>query len=98
MITEHDRAILSRLPEWNPTGDIAAKGRGWEELAVVYNHDLPAIGGFEKRVELRAGLTADVAVPRAPGRIRSWSTCTAAAGRSAARPRSASSACSSPRS
>jgi acetyl esterase len=67
MITAHDREILSRLPEWNPTGDIAAQRRAWEELAVVYNHDLPAIGGFEKRVELRAGLTADVAVPKGGG-------------------------------
>jgi acetyl esterase len=67
MITAHDRDILKRLPEWNPTGDITAQRRAWEELAVIYNHDLPAIGGFEKRVELRAGLTADVAVPKGAG-------------------------------
>ena len=67
MITAHDRDILKRLPEWNPTGDITAQRRAWEELATIYNQDLPAIGGFEKRIELRAGLTADVAVPKGAG-------------------------------
>ena len=67
MITAHDRDILKRLPEWNPTGDITAQRRAWEELATIYNQDLPAIGGFEKRVDLRAGLTADVAVPKGAG-------------------------------
>ena len=67
MITAHDRDILKRLPEWNATGDITAQRRAWEELATIYNQDLPAIGGFEKRVELRAGLTADIAVPKGAG-------------------------------
>jgi acetyl esterase len=67
MISKHDREILKGLPEWNPTGDIAAQRRAWEELATVYNQDLPAIGRFEKRIELRAGLTADVAVPKGAG-------------------------------
>jgi phosphinothricin tripeptide acetyl hydrolase len=67
MITAHDRDILKRLPEWNPTGDITAQRRAWEELATIYNQDLPAIGGFEKRIELRAGLTADIAVPKGAG-------------------------------
>jgi acetyl esterase len=67
MISAHDREILKGLPEWNPTGDIAAQRRAWEELAVTYNQDLPAIGGFEKNVALRAGLTADVAVPKGAG-------------------------------
>jgi hypothetical protein len=56
MISEHDRQVLSRLPVWNPAGDIAAQRRAWEELAIVYNEDLPAIGGLEQNVELRAGL------------------------------------------
>jgi acetyl esterase len=67
MISKHDREILKGLPEWNPTGDIAAQRRAWEELATVYNQDLPAIGGFEKNVALRAGFTADVAVPKGAG-------------------------------
>jgi acetyl esterase len=67
MISEHDRQVLGRLPVWNPAGDIAAQRRAWEELATVYNHDLPAIGGLEKNVELRAGLRADVAVPKGSG-------------------------------
>jgi acetyl esterase/lipase len=68
VISEHDRQILSRLPVWNPAGDIAAQRRAWEELAIVYNQDLPAIGGLEENVELRAGLCADVAVPKGSGR------------------------------
>ena len=67
MISEHDRQILSRLPSWNPAGDMVAQRRAWEELAVVYNQDLPAIGALEENVELRAGLRADVAVPKRPG-------------------------------
>jgi len=53
MISEHDRQILSQLPVWDPTGDTVAQRRAWEELATVYNQDLPAIGGLEKNVELR---------------------------------------------
>ena len=68
MISEHDRQVLSRLPVWNPAGDIAAQRRAWEELAIAYNEDLPAIGGLEQNVELRAGLCADVAVPKGSGR------------------------------
>jgi acetyl esterase/lipase len=67
MISEHDRQILSQLPVWDPTGDVAAQRRAWEELATVYNQDLPAIGGLEKNVELRAGLRADIAVPKGAG-------------------------------
>src|SRR5215831_14814648 len=48
MISEHDRQILSQLPVWDPTGDTVAQRRAWEELATVYNQDLPAIGGLEK--------------------------------------------------
>jgi acetyl esterase len=67
MISERDRQILERLPAWNPTGDIVAQRRAWEELAVIYNQDLPAIGALEKNVELRPGLRADVAVPKGAG-------------------------------
>ena len=44
MISERDRQILEQLPGWNPAEDIAAQRRAWEELAVAYNQDLPAIG------------------------------------------------------
>ena len=68
MISEHDREILARLPAWNPAGDIVAQRRAWEELAVVFNQDLPAIAALEESVELRAGLRADIAVPKEAGR------------------------------
>jgi acetyl esterase len=67
MITEHDRQVLARLPAWNPAGDVTAQRRAWEELAVIYNHDLPPIGALEKNVELRSGLCGDVAVPKGTG-------------------------------
>jgi acetyl esterase len=67
VISEHDRRILETLPAWNPTGDIAAQRRAWEELAAVYNLDLPAIGALEENIELRQGLRADVAVPNGAG-------------------------------
>jgi acetyl esterase len=67
MISEHDRQVLARLPSWNPSGDVAAQRRAWEELAVVYNRDLPAIAALEEKVELRPGLCADLAVPAGAG-------------------------------
>lgn len=67
MVSEHDRQVLKALPAWNPTGDIAAQRRAWEELAVIYNRDLPAIGALEENIELRSGLRADVAVPKGSG-------------------------------
>jgi acetyl esterase/lipase len=67
MISEHDRRFLARLPGWNPTGDVAAQRRAWEELAVNYNLDLPEIGALEQNIELRSGLCADVAVPKGAG-------------------------------
>ena len=97
MISEHDRQILSQLPAWNPTGDIVAQRRAWEELATVYNHDLPAIGGLEQNVELRSGLRADVAVPKGAGRHPVVVYLTAVDGRSAVQPRFASWGCSLPK-
>src|SRR5215469_12094897 len=97
MISEHDRQVLSSLPVWNPAGDIVAQRAAWEELARVFNRDLPEIGDLDKDVELRAGLRADVAVPKAPVRIPWSSTCTAEGGRSAPPPRSASSGCNLPK-
>jgi len=79
MISEHDRQVLSQLPAWDPTGDIVAQRRAWEELATVYNHDLPAIGGLEQNVELRSTSRC----PRVPVDIRWSSTCTAVDGHSA---------------
>jgi acetyl esterase len=67
MISEHDRHVLQGLPSWNPVGDIAAQRRAWEQLAVIYNLDLPTIGALEQNVELRPALRADVAVPRGAG-------------------------------
>ena len=67
MISEHDRRFLARVPVWNPVGDVSAQRRAWEELAKVFNHDLPAIGRLEQNVELRPGLRADVAVPKGAG-------------------------------
>jgi acetyl esterase/lipase len=67
MISEHDRQVLSSLPVWNPAGDIAAQRAAWKELARAFNRDLPPIGDLDKNVELRAGLRADVAVPKGTG-------------------------------
>lgn len=67
MISEHDRRILETLPAWNPTGDISAQRVAWEKLAAVYNLDLPTIGAFEEKIDLRQDLRADVAVPKGTG-------------------------------
>jgi hypothetical protein len=68
MISEHDRQVLERTPSWDPRGGIAEQRRAWEDLAIAYNQDLPAIGALEQNVELRLGLHADVAVPKGAGR------------------------------
>jgi acetyl esterase len=67
MISDHDRQVLARVPVWNPAGDVPAQRRAWEELAKVFNDDLPAIGRLEENIELRPGLRADVAVPKGAG-------------------------------
>jgi acetyl esterase len=67
MISEHDRQVLQGLPSWNPVGDIAAQRRAWEQLAVIYNQDLPTIRALEENLALRADLRADVAVPQGAG-------------------------------
>jgi acetyl esterase len=67
MISAHDRRVLQGLPSWNPVGDVTAQRRAWEQLAVTYNQDLPAIGALEENVALRPALHADVAVPRGAG-------------------------------
>jgi hypothetical protein len=97
MISEHDRQVLQGLPSWNPVGDIAAQRCAWEQLAVIYNQDLPTIGALEQNVELRTALRADVAVPRGAGRIRWSSICTAAVGRLAAQGPFESLGCSLPK-
>jgi acetyl esterase/lipase len=94
MISEHDRQILSQLPDWNPTGDAVAQRRAWEELATVYNQDLPAIGGLEQNIELRPGLRADIAVPKGAGRHPVVVYLHGVDGRSAAQPPIASWGCS----
>src|SRR5262249_5952937 len=49
MISDHDGQVLVGLPVWNPAGDIVAQRRAWEELAKVYNRDLPDQRSSEKR-------------------------------------------------
>ena len=68
MISEHDRQVLDRTPCWDPRGGIAEQRRAWENLAIGYNQDRPAIGALEQNVELRPGLRADVAVPKGAAR------------------------------
>jgi hypothetical protein len=97
MMSEHDRQVLRGLPSWNPAGDIAAQRRGWEQLAVTYNQDLPTIGALEEGVDLRAALRADVAVPGGAGPHPVVIYLHVAVGRLAAPRRFESLGCSSPK-
>jgi hypothetical protein len=72
MISERDRQVLSRLPVWNPAGDIAAQRRAWEELAIVYNHDLPAIGGQDQVVAGRGEAEQGVGPTHPDRSTRIW--------------------------
>jgi acetyl esterase len=67
-MTEHDRQVLARLPNWEPPADVAAARSSWEAHAGRFlNNDLPAIGAFHENVALGDGLTADIAVPSGSG-------------------------------
>src|SRR6516165_8902648 len=96
MISEHDRQLLSRLPVWNPTGDVVAQRRAWEELATVYNQDLPSAVSNKTSSCARAFVPTS-RCPRVPVDIWWSSTCTAVDGRSAAQPPIASGGCSLPK-
>jgi acetyl esterase len=67
MISEHDRQFLTRLPVWNPAGDIVAQRRAWEELAKVFNRI--AIGGDSAGGNLAmSAITSSAPELRAPVR------------------------------
>ena len=67
-MSENDREILKTLPDWEPPADIAEARLSWERHAARHlNVELPKVGAFHERVDLGAGLRADIAVPTGAG-------------------------------
>jgi acetyl esterase/lipase len=67
MATDQDREFLKQLASFTPPSDTAGLRAALDMFAATLNADPPEIGAFHEAVELRPGLTADVAVPKAAG-------------------------------
>ncbi len=67
MLTEQERAFLDFLAKSPIPTDVNGLRAAMETMGPMLNQNLPAIGAFHEAVELRPGLTADVAVPKGAG-------------------------------
>ncbi len=67
MATEQDREFLKQLAGFKPPQSVAELRATLDTFAAILNADLPEIGALHENVELRPGLTADVAVPKGSG-------------------------------
>jgi len=71
MMTQREQALIKRWNEFatRPRGDIFKFRSDLESFCVELglNANLPEIGAFHEKVELRGGLNADVAVPKGNG-------------------------------
>jgi acetyl esterase len=67
MLAEHERQFLDALAREPVARDVVELRALVERLLPLRNGDLPAIGALHEDVALRAGLVADVAVPRSAG-------------------------------
>jgi len=69
MLTESERQVLKEWNEFIKTVPPSVQGlrTNYGKWSEQQNKDLPAIGSYEENVTLRAGLAADVAVPKDPG-------------------------------
>jgi len=97
MLTDQERAFLDAMAKAPIPTDVMGLRKAMEDFIPMMNQNLPEIGAFHEAVELRPGLTADVSVPRAMGRIRWSCICTAADGSAEVRGRIGNWECSSRR-
>ena len=67
MLTEQERAFLDALAKAPIPTDVMGLRAAMETFIPMMNSNLPEIGSFHEAVELRPGLTADVAVPKGNG-------------------------------
>ncbi len=67
MLTEQERAFLDALAKAPIPTDVMGLRAAMDAFAPMMNSNLPEIGAFHEAVEIRPGLTADVAVPKGKG-------------------------------
>ncbi|HEY6418944.1 MAG TPA: alpha/beta hydrolase [Candidatus Binataceae bacterium] len=67
MLTEQERSVLDFLAKTPIPKDIPALRSMIDSAVAMMNADLPEIGALHENVELRPGLSADVAVPKTAG-------------------------------
>jgi acetyl esterase len=67
MLTEQERSFLEAMAKSPIPTDIPGLRATMDMLGPMLNQNPPAIGAFHEAVEIRPGLTADVAVPKGNG-------------------------------
>ena len=67
MLTEQERSFLEAMAKAPIPTDVKGLRAAMDTFAPMMNSNLPEIGAFHEAVELRPGLTADVAVPKGNG-------------------------------
>jgi acetyl esterase/lipase len=67
MLTDQERAFLDALAKAPIPTDVQGLRNAMETFTPMMNSNPPEIGALHEAVQLRPGLTADVAVPKGPG-------------------------------
>ena len=67
MLTEQERSFLEAIAKAPIPTDVQGLRAAMDTFAPMLNSDPPEIGAFHEAVQLRPGLTADVAVPKGNG-------------------------------
>jgi acetyl esterase len=67
MLTEQERSFLEALAKSPIPTDVNGLRAAMDTLGPMLNQNPPEIGAFHEAVEIRPGLTADVAVPKGGG-------------------------------
>jgi len=67
MLTEQERSFLEAIAQAPVPTDVQGLRTAMDTFAPMLNSDPPEIGAFHEAVQLRPGLTADVAVPKGAG-------------------------------
>ena len=67
MLTEQERSFLEAIAKAPVPTDVQGLRTAMDTMTPMLNSDPPEIGAFHEAVQLRPGLTADVAVPKGNG-------------------------------
>jgi acetyl esterase len=67
MLTEQERTFLEALAKAPVPTDVQGLRTAMDTMTPMLNSDPPEIGAFHEAIQLRPGLTADVAVPKGNG-------------------------------